>query len=283
MNADERLPNPEDPRPEIADAGALFRDEPKSSPVAKPSAARSDDPYELTDAPIEHTRPSPPPVQFELPARPERPAEARPTARMEPSDSVEEVWSRMGEWGGTIGLLTAVGLAGLFLVYLFFHFEFYSMAFLGLLALGLALTVLSYPILITLERPVRMTPEQAARDFYTALSHHRPHYRRMWLLLSTKGKVSGSFASFEGFQAYWEKTLEELRGGKASSWTPLKFQVDDFKSEKSAGQTEIEGKYVLNVFIRGRQDEGPVASVRMKSRFVKGPDRMWYLERGTLN
>lgn len=282
MNADPNLPNPDESRPEIADAGALFRDGETSRPVAKPAPTRSDDPYELRDAPIENTRPSPPPVAFEAPAPPEPPVARRAPARLEPSDAVEEVWSRMAEWGGTIGLLSAVGFGGLFLLYLFFQFEFYSLAFLGLLALGLVLTVLSYPILITLERPVRVTPEQAARDFYTALSHHRPHYRRMWLLLSTRGKVSGAYASFEGFRSYWEKMLEELRAGKASSWTPLKFQVDDFKSEKSAGQTEIEGKFVVNVFIRGQQDAGPVTSVRMKSTFVKGPDRMWYLERGTL-
>ena len=27
-----------------------------------------------------------------------------------------------------------------------------------------------------------MTPEQAVKDYFAALSHHVPHYRRMWLL-----------------------------------------------------------------------------------------------------
>ncbi len=282
MNADPNFPNPDERRPEIADAGALFLDSARAEHVVEPGSDVSDDPYELKDAPEESDRPPSPPVEFTLRGSAQKTPEARLVSRLEPSDAVEDVWSRWGEWGATLGLLGAVGLGGLFLVFVMFHFEFYSLAFLTFLALGVTLTLLSYPILITLERPVRVTPEQAARDFYTSLSHHKPHFRRMWLLLSTKGRVSGSFASFEGFQTYWQRMLDELRAGKASSWTPLKFQVDDFKAEKSAGQTEIEGRYVINVFIRGRQDEGPVTSIKTKSNFVKGPDRMWYLERGTL-
>ena len=34
-----------------------------------------------------------------------------------------------------------------------------------------------------------MTPEQAVKDYYAAASHHFPHYRRMWLLLSADGQA----------------------------------------------------------------------------------------------
>ena len=71
--------------------------------------------------------------------------------------------------------------------------------------------VLSYPILITLERPVRITPEQALRDYYGALSHQLPHFRRMWLLLSTAGRISTAYGSFEGFKAYWKDRLATMR------------------------------------------------------------------------
>jgi hypothetical protein len=201
---------------------------------------------------------------------------------LEPSEAVEQVWTRGAEWAGTLLLLVAAGCVSFVLIYGLISAEMFSLAFLALLASGLVLAVLSYPILITLERPVRITPEQAVRDFYAALSHHVPHYRRMWLLLSREGRVSGAFASFEGFRSYWKARLAQLRQGRASGWTPLKFQVEDFKAEKSAGKTDIEATYTVKVSVRGRVAEGPVETVRVRTTLVKGPDRMWYLDRGTL-
>ena len=89
--------------------------------------------------------------------------------------------------------------------------------------------MLSYPILITLERPVRITPEQAARDHYGALSHHLPHHRRMWLLLERRGRVSPHFASYEGFRNYWNSRIAQLRKGHAGPFSPLVFVVEDFR------------------------------------------------------
>ena len=97
---------------------------------------------------------------------------------------------------------------------------------------------LAYPILITLERPVRMTPEQAVRDYYGALSHHMPHFRRMWLLLSKAGRISSAFGSFEGFKNYWKDRLASVREGHAGSLTPLVFDVSEFQAEKSAAWFE---------------------------------------------
>ena len=129
----------------------------------------------------------------------------------------------------------------------------FGLAFLVLVAGGVTLVLLSYPILITLERPVRITPEQAVRDFYSAVSHHLPHYRRMWLLLSDEGRISGSFASLEGFQSYWKQRIEHMRAaGRASGFTPLKFHVDEFRSERSAGKSEVDASYSVIVSVRGR-------------------------------
>jgi hypothetical protein len=170
----------------------------------------------------------------------------------------------------------------LFLVYFMFLQDFIGLAFLLLLVGGLVAVVLSYPMLITLERPVRITPEQAARDYYSALSHHVPHFRRMWLLLSAAGRISSAFGSFDGFKGYWKKQLANLRGSQAGPMTPLVFEVADFKSEKSAGKTRIDATYTLNIFVRGRRSTGPIHTLPVATALVRGPDNMWYLESGAL-
>jgi hypothetical protein len=289
---DPHLPAPGDDAPEIADASSLFRDAPAARPGPPPPSAvgpTSDDSYALVHPPEPEA--AEPPTPAAAPARP-RPTSARGEKdrasaaalrpKRDPHEAVQQVWSRSAEWGGTLLLLAAAGTGVIFLTYLLLSFEQYGLAFLAFLFGSLALVVLSYPILITLERPVRITPEQAVRDFYAALSHHVPHYRRMWLLLSHEGRVSGSFASFEGFRGYWKSRLDEFRRGRASGLTPLKFQVEDFESDKSAGREEVGARYTVKAFLRGRQSEGPVWSVRVTTTLVKGPDKMWYLDRGTL-
>ena len=151
-----------------------------------------------------------------------------------------------------------------------------------LLVGGLGAVVLGYPILITLERPVRITPEQAARDYFGALSHHFPHYRRMWLLLSATGRTSPQFASYEGFKAYWIARLGQLHEGHAGRFSPLVFEVEEFHAEKSAGKTEIDARFRLRVLVRGRHGEGPIWSMLLERSFVRGPDSMWYLNEGTI-
>ena len=133
-----------------------------------------------------------------------------PRPGLEASEEVDQVWTRWEEWSGTIFSLAAAGLALFVILYLLVAFDQFGLAFLAFLAGGAGLAFLSYPILITLERPVRVTPEQALRDYFTALSHHFPHYERMWLLLSSAGRVSSEFASFEGFRDYWKRRLAEL-------------------------------------------------------------------------
>lgn len=278
------LPAPENDPDSIADAKALFRDEPppKATSATAPPSPVSTGAYEVED------RPEPPPhsvTSKNAPIEPETRSGRRSIPRstnLDRSEAVEQVWSRGAEWGWNLLPLAAAGLAFGFLITTLLSWERYAFAFLVLIAAGLTLVVLSYPILITLERPVRITPEQAIGDFYGALSHHAPHYRRMWLLLSAAGRVSGSYASFEGFKAYWQSRLRALKKGRASSFTPLKFQVQNFKSEKSAGKSDLEVSYVVVISVRGRQADGPVETVDMRATLVKGPDRMWYLDEGTL-
>jgi hypothetical protein len=283
---DPKLPPSDDEPPAIADASALFRDEPqaKEPPLSSPAGAATGEAYEVDAS-------QPPPVPRSLPPGDGRSPPVAPQATKAKSafpDSgaseaaVEPVWTRTAEWGMTLLILAATGVVVLFLIYGLLTAEEYSLAFLALVAGGLTLVVLSYPILVTLERPVRVTPEQAVRDYYTALSHHLPHYRRMWLLLSNAGKFGGPFATFDGFRNYWKDRLAQFRGGHVSMVTPLKFLVGDFKAAKSAGLSEIAVSFVVYVFVRGKQAAGPVDSIRVETTLVKGPDKMWYLDRGTL-
>jgi hypothetical protein len=187
----------------------------------------------------------------------------------------------MAEWGQTL-IVVAGWLAILATLVYFLLNVSVGLAFLALLVGALIAVVLSYPILITLERPVRVTPEQAVRDYYAALSHHVPHYKRMWLLLSTAGRISTAFGSFEGFKSYWNDRLRRLREGHAGRVTPLVFGVADFKSEKSAGKTRLDADFTLAIFVRGRRQAGPIHKIPMRIALVRGPDSMWYLEDGTL-
>ncbi len=203
-------------------------------------------------------------------------------SKLDPSTVVEEVWSRAGEWGGTL-IVMGAWLTVVFLVFFFCWFqELYGTAFLALLVGGLVATILSYPLVITLERPVRITPEQAVRDYYGALAHHIPHFRRMWLLLSKAGRISTAYGSFEGFKSYWSDRLRRLRQGHAGRLTPLVFEVEDFKADKSAGKVRIDAEFRLRVSVRGQRKAGPIHSFPMKIALARGPDKMWYLESGTL-
>jgi hypothetical protein len=127
-----------------------------------------------------------------------------------------------------------------------------------------------------------MTPEQAVRDYYGALSHHMPHFRRMWLLLSKAGRISSAFGSFEGFKNYWKDRLASLRQGHAGSLTPLVFDVSEFQAEKSAGLVRVDADFTLSISVRGQRQAGPIQKIPLKIALVRGPDKMWYLENGTL-
>ncbi|WZO97035.1 hypothetical protein EP7_004048 [Isosphaeraceae bacterium EP7] len=222
-------------------------------------------------------------------ARSEEPSErtdsraSKPRRRgLEAEETVGEVWSRWGESGGDFVKIVLVFLP---ILYLFGNMVLSGEIGLALLILvvgGLLLMWLAYPVLITLERPVRITPEQALKDYYEALSHHRPHFRRMWLLLSNEGRTGTRFGSFEGFKAYWNETLTRMRHGRASSWTPVQFELQNFKAAKSAGETEINATYQVAVFLRGKRADGPIEVVKGSASLVRGPDRMWYLDDGTL-
>src|SRR5947209_2237341 len=110
---DARLPPPDD-EPKIADAEALFRETPKPThgPRLPHGASKEADAHYEVEGPeaSSASEASPSPI---VPSRTESPkAKAPPTgeartsrAGLEPSATVEEVWSRGAEWGGTLALL----------------------------------------------------------------------------------------------------------------------------------------------------------------------------------
>ena len=178
--------------PEIAAAELLFQDaEPPAStrPVGPVIATGSSEGFELADV-SEHSA-SPPPSSQSAPSREAasgKPADSRPRAHGRSR-------SARGRADLVARLRVGIDFRGARLLdrgyswHRLFHPGRRALGTTGLILLvgGLGAVVLSYPILITLERPVRITPEQAARDYFGALSHHFPHYRRMWLLLSARG------------------------------------------------------------------------------------------------
>ncbi|HWE35830.1 MAG TPA: hypothetical protein VG406_04600 [Isosphaeraceae bacterium] len=295
--------------PEIADAADLLRDTPagwaKSTPKPQARPTPGVEPeaesegYELAEHEPPAPKPAPLPFDDEPPrtrtrARPGREAaedfeddeprdrdrdgdRGRPTTLYDPDEAVEEVWSRRAEWWPSLLALAAVALV-MWLCLFFAPIPTALVLVVGLVALAL----LSYPIVITLERPVRITPEQAARDYYGALSHMFPHYRRMWLLLSAGGRHSSRFDSFPEFKSYWKNRLMLLNGGKPAWPNSLGFEVGDYKGEKSGGKAVAEAKYTVRVVRLGKADAPPIDSVRVSATFVRGPDNMWYLDEGTL-
>jgi hypothetical protein len=286
---------PRDSERDIASADFLFGDDPPdeaprlaSQPVVVPGTSSTGDVFDLA---------GPPPSSHEIPvanvplleeqkAGPKKTSSAAPAvdeSKLDPSRLVEEVWSRGAEWGPNLLVVGVWASVVLLVAYFLLNLELYGIAFLTLVAGGIAGLILAYPILITLERPVRMTPEQAVKDYYHALSHHVPHFRRMWLLLSARGRVSTAFGSLDGFKAYWQGRLAQLRAfGQPAPFAPLVFEVVDFKSEKSAGRIRIEAEFAVKVSVRGQRKQGPIDWIKKKIALVRGPDKMWYLEDGTL-
>ncbi len=286
----EDIPTPpriDESKPEVAAADWLLANDQANDPnLGKPPSAgatpAADDVFDLADGSSSdwiEVNPD------QMPAGPSKPRQARhrqgePAA--DPALLVPETWSRTREWGPNLIVLAAWAGVLALVVYFALGQGLLSLALLTfLVGLGVG-AVLSYPILITLERPVRMTPEQAVRDYYAALSHHVPHVRRMWLLLSAAGRISYSFGSYEGFKAYWRERMAELRSGRAGPLTPLVFEVSEFKSEKSAGKADIDAQFLVKVSIRGQRGQGPIHTIPCHISLVRGPDKMWYLENGLL-
>ena len=294
-------PSGDDPK-KIADADWLMRESAKSNPKPKPKQepappaparaldeddhsydlAAGDDELFTVDDP--QSPPVPPPVV------PKEPRWAKPKDEWEVTDSdvpdheeededdsgVDQIWTRGAEWGSHLFWVGMAAASVVFVVYRAIDATYFKLAFFLLFVGGIAVLVLCYPIFISLERPVRITPEQAAKDYFAMLSYPIPFFPRMWLLLSNAGRTSSEYSSYSQFKRYWKRKLGTLQGGKGGFVNPLIFKVENFSSSKSVGQTALNAKYTLKVF-RGEPASGSkeVASFLMSTGLVKGPDRRY--------
>ncbi|MFO0956965.1 MAG: hypothetical protein U0800_05790 [Isosphaeraceae bacterium] len=274
---------------EIADAASFFREQQPGDEDKNTRTAQDHGEYELLDMPSEPSRPGPtigPEPRTEGPlTRAERAPdreEAPRTYQEEDEEVVDRVWTRWGEWGPTILLLSAIGAAWLFVLYITLDADQIGRTFflfiLGVAAIGIC----SYPILITLERPVRVTPEQALQDYFGALNHWLPQYRRMWLLLASPRQDSPPLYDVGALRAFWKARIDKLRAEHNLPRGPVFFAISGYKSEKSAGKTALVAKY--NVDVRGSDDPStpPLATYADSQSLVRGPDRMWYLTKARM-
>ena len=160
----------------------------------------------------------------------------RARTQVDDPDSVEQVWSRGrngdGTWRSWRPSLVITGLVFAWLI----SAGSYMLALVSVLAGGAVFILCSYPILISLERPVRITPEQAVKDFYGSLSHHVPHFRRMWLLLSTGGRNSGHFSTFPEFKTILGRPARQAPRGARGAIQPPEIRGRRLQVRQEPGQ-----------------------------------------------
>lgn len=188
--------------------------------------------------------------------------------------AVDEVWSRWAEWkqplrwaGACIAAAILIAIGGVWIPTLIFM-------------IGMAYG--SYHIVITLEIPVRVTPEHAVREFYLAINHWLPNYNRMYKLLTTPARRSTEFFTFSEFRGYWRDKIGRIL--KSSVWVnTLDFRIEGYKCRYNPEKNMAAVRYTVRVFPNTRMDSGqPVAEFAVCNTAVKGPDGQWYLNDGRI-
>ena len=257
-------PAPASPGPSLGDDAGYLLAESESAPI--PSLDISPPP--AAQEPVSPTETTFQPATQE--AKPEGIVEQFP----DESPAVDAVWSRWAEWQEPL-LWSAAGIALAVLIVL-------GGSWVAMLVFVLASAYGAYHIIISLAVPVRVTPEQAVREFYEAAGHRLPNFRRMYILLTTDGRQSDEFTNFADFRAYWQAQVTRL--SRSPAWlVPLEFHVEGFRCRYNGEKTLGSVRYILKVSPRGRPEtDEPTAEFAMHNLVVKGPDGQWYLNDGTL-
>ncbi len=193
-------------------------------------------------------------------------------------------WSRLRESKTDILRMTIVVLCTMILAWIFADWNTIHLAgWICVLGTGL-LAVMAYPLAVGLERPIRMSPERAVRDYFESLEHHGPLYRRMWIFLAPEGQTSRSYADYESFRLYWKQRIREWQHrGNAWPMTPVAITIDRFESKPDPEDPESRSlNFTVNVSLRGHRSQGPIATYSLNWRAVRGPDQQWYLSVGNL-
>lgn len=193
-------------------------------------------------------------------------------------------WTRFRESGSDFVRIAAAGMSTIILAWLFSDWNTIHLAgWICFLGTWIA-AVMAYPLIVGLERPVRMSPERAVRDYFESLEHHGPLFRRMWLFLAPEAQNCQSFTNYDSFKIYWEQRIREWRHrGNAWPLTPVVISINQFESKADpldSNKTHL--KFSIAVSLRGRRTNGPVASYNLNWVAVRSPDRQWYLADGNL-
>jgi hypothetical protein len=252
------LRDPVEPEPASKPDTAAVTEFQLSEPAA--SAVPSDEPAPESETTFQAT--SEPDTQPAAPDFPEDPPEVR------------DVWTRWVDWKEPVIL----GGGGIVLASLIFFWGSY-VAMVIFLAAGL---YAAYYFVISMEVPVRVTPEQAIQEFFAAASHRLPNFRRMYGVLTSDGKRCDAFADYGQFRSYWRETLSQLNS--SPSWlVPLEFRIEGFKCRYNEDKSMARLRYALRIGPRGRLESArPLAEFDVRNLVVKASDGQWYVNDGTL-
>lgn len=282
-SAPDRRNRPSPPRSDSSasqSAGSVF--EPASgAPAAPPSGSRPP----VRPSRPKRTRPQPAPT----PQRQDQPAESvfqprtADRARSEPDRTgelpedprdlpkVKPPYERAREAGPvvtTVAILLAVSVAIML-----------TGGTIGALVMLAGLAWGVYRLCLILPAPVRVTPEQAVREFYDAFCHRLPNYRRMYLLLSVPAKRDKEISSYRAFCAYWRWRQAQVVG--KSYFGAAGFEVERFEAKYNSQRTFAAVSFTLLLHRRGNPHDA-VLIRPVSTTVVKGKDGSWYLNEGTL-
>lgn len=287
MTSDETVPSP---RSHSIDGSVVSGGTSSVSNAARSNASEEQAGYDLADpdpappppkaAPVEEPIPLPvaepePEVEAStFQASSDEPAGQRPVEFPDERPEVREIWSRWVDWKEPLIWSSAAVVLATLIV---FAHEYVAIAlFLAGIAYG------AYCVVISLEVPVRVTPEQAIDEFFAAACHRMPNYRRMYGLLTADGRRCDSFSNFAEFRSYWTSTIG--RWANSPIWlVPLEFQLEGFKHRYNPDKSMATVSYTVKVIPRGRAESAkPLVEFPASNLVVKGTDGQWYVNDGTV-
>lgn len=193
-------------------------------------------------------------------------------------------WTRFQESSADFVRIAVTGMSTVILAWLFSGWSTIHLAG-WICILGTAVTaMMSYPLIVGLERPVRMSPERVVCDYFESLEHHGPLYRRMWIFLAPEARNCRAFADYDSFRLYWKQRIQEWRHrGNAWPLTPIVISIQKFQSKTDPSDpNKSHLKFSIAVSLRGHRNLGSIASYDLNWTAVRNTDRQWYLADGNL-
>ena len=190
---------------------------------------------------------------------------------------VDPLYSRTDESRITLIIFSGVFLAGWINLLVDFIYIPYFPTMVWLTGFSYA----GYRFVITVEAPVRTTPEQGLREFFGAFCHRFPNYRRMYDFLTGDERSSSKWGAEprKGFRRYWLEQKREILG-EGYPCRAVDYRMERVHTEynKQRNFSRIECR--LTLFPRGHAESGQTRPLQMT--LAKGADNCWYLNEGRL-